>query len=108
MKSRVSSGLRAPSRMTPNPLQDSARALTGSCRAISSASAREAVSIVTRTDMTPSPSFCTSTLTQPPDAETPLLPRPLLVELAAQPPAANADVREEQDDEDDCENDVQH
>src|SRR6476659_664357 len=115
MKLFVSSRLFAPRRMTPKPRHDSARALTGSRCAMSSASSFEAASMVTRTDMTLSPGWllpdCSRTIPSP--GRRPTRNRrsqypPALSALAADAPAAHAHVREKQNDEDDDEDDPGH
>ena len=88
MKLFVSVRLFAPRRMTPKPRHDSAFALTGSRWAMSSASAFEAASMVTRTDRAPP------------------LGRPAGAWSAGHTPATHAHVSDEQDDEDNAEDDV--
>src|SRR5262249_46807300 len=113
MKLCVSCRLFEPRRMTPKPRHDSARALPGSRSAMSSASALEAASIVMRTDMSLPCSYGrTAGLARRVTAcrsKPGAVPGPTVGSAAlAQPPAPHAHVREEEDDEDDCENEVEN
>ena len=97
----------APTRMTPNPRHDSARAATGSRCAMSSASAFEAASMTIRTEMT-LPWWSGRSGGRPTHTASPRFGGPSTARrLAVEPLAPNAHVREEQDDEDDRKDDVQ-
>src|SRR5438552_4856508 len=95
--------------MTPKPRHDCASTRIGSPLAMTCASAFEAVSMVTRTMTLPwscwprgsRPRTPWVSLSRPPRCD-------LVAGLAAQAPTAHADVREEQDDENDCEDGVDH
>src|SRR5438477_2265378 len=96
--------------MTPKPRHDCASTRIGSPLAMTCASAFEAVSMVTRT-MTP-PLVVLAARQPTPDLRGSACRGRRVVTwlrvLAAQAPAAHADVREEQDDENDCEDGVDH
>jgi len=107
MRLSVSSRLREPRRITPIPLHACTRASDGRRCAMSSASALEATSMVTRTDMTPPQvvlwPMAAGSVSRTADSTAAVSSNGA---LAGHAPAPHTHVREEQDDEDDREDDV--